>query len=85
MPSMQKIIEQKINDSLSPDYLEVINDSNNHKGHNGDDGSGQSHFLVKVRSEKFSGMSKLASYRMLNDILAEELKSLHSLSFSILP
>ncbi len=82
MISMEKMIKQKIEGAIYPEYLQVINNSGKHKGHSGDDGSGESHFLVRIKSDKFNGMSRVASHRMLNAILKDELKSLHSLSFS---
>ncbi len=83
MVSMKNIIEQKLIDKIKPDYLEVVNDSHNHKGHSGDDGTGESHFIIKIKSNKFDGINKVAYHRMLNSALEDELKVVHSISFLI--
>ena len=83
MVSMKNIIERKIKEGISPDYLEVVNDSHNHKGHSGDDGTGESHFIIKIKSSKFDGVNKISSHRMLNLVLEDELKIIHSISFLI--
>lgn len=69
------IIESKLQ-ILQPEFLEVINESNNH---NVPPGS-ESHFKVIVVSSVFQGKMLVARHRMVNDILAEELAhSIHAL------
>ena len=52
-------------------HLEVINDSARHRGHSGDDGSGESHFTVLIESEAFAGRSRLERQRMVNRALGD--------------
>ncbi len=80
MAEMKNRIEEKLRNALDPTLLEVVNDSCNHKGHSGDDGSGESHFIVSISSDKFSGISKVKCQRMIYDILKEEMQLIHSLS-----
>jgi BolA family transcriptional regulator, general stress-responsive regulator len=71
--------------ALAPIYLEVVNESAAHAGHEGDDGTGETHFRVRVDSPKFSGQSRVACQRMIYDLLAPEFKSgLHALSIEII-
>jgi len=78
-------IQQKLAQALQPSYLDVINDSARHHGHAGDDGSGQSHFRLVVVSESFSGLDRIARYRMVYDLLAYEMThGLHALSMRLL-
>ena len=58
-------IEQLLTAQLAPTRLEVINDSARHRGHSGDDGSGESHFTVIVESPQFIGKNRLARQRMV--------------------
>ena len=51
--------------ALAPTHLEIINDSAQHAGHSGDDGSGESHFTVIVESGAFAGKNRLARQRMV--------------------
>jgi BolA protein len=67
--------------ALSPDQLDVINDSAKHRGHTGDDGSGESHFTVEIVSSQFTGQSRLARQRMVNRALADLLRDkVHALA-----
>ena len=72
---MKETIETKLQ-NLQPEFLEVINESNNH---NVPPGS-ESHFKVIIVSEAFQGKMLVARHRMVNDILADELaQSIHAL------
>ena len=74
-------IEQKLTDALAPDSLEVIDDSEKHRGHAGHDPRGESHFTVKVVSAAFEGQSRVARQRMVNQALGELLKDrVHALA-----
>lgn len=74
---IQNVIEEKINSSLSPSYLEVLNESNNH---NVPPGS-ESHFKVTVVSDVFDGKMLIARHRVINRLLADELAGgIHALS-----
>jgi len=66
-------IEKKLTDALSPSHLEVINDSDSHRGHAGHDGSGESHFTVVITSDQFKGQNRVAMQRMVMNALKEEL------------
>lgn len=57
--------------AFAPVRLEVINDSARHRGHGGDDGSGESHFTVTIESAAFAGVSRLARQRMVNAALRD--------------
>ena len=64
-------IETLLREALRPSRLEVINDSANHHGHAGDDGSGESHFTVVVESEAFAGKSRVERQRIVNRALGD--------------
>lgn len=64
-----QMIAERIHAALSPSRLVVINDSAKHRGHAGDDGSGESHFTVEVEAAAFAGQSRLARQRMVNAAL----------------
>ncbi len=50
-------IERLLEAALAPTLLVVTNDTANHHGHAGDDGSGESHFTVEIESAAFTGRS----------------------------
>ena len=64
-------IEQRLTLALKPDSLAVINDSAMHRGHTGDDGSGESHFTVEVVAAAFAGQSRVARQRLVNHALGD--------------
>jgi BolA protein len=73
-------ISQRLEAALAPTRLEVINDSDRHRGHAGHDGSGESHFTVVIQSPAFAGQSRVARQRAVNaalaDLLAERIHAL---------
>ena len=74
-------ITARLTAALSPTHLEVHNESAQHRGHMGDDGSGESHFRVVVESAAFSGLSRVARQRLVNHALAELLaERVHALA-----
>ena len=72
---MTGTVAQEMTDLLTrafaPTHLEVINDSAKHRGHSGDDGSGESHFTVAIESAAFTGKSRLERQRMVNAALGD--------------
>ena len=74
-------IEKRLREALAPTRLEVINDSARHRGHAGDDGSGESHFTVDVEAVVFAGMSRLERQRAVNAALGDLLRHrIHALA-----
>ncbi len=74
-------IERRLRAALDPAHLVVTNDSARHRGHSGDDGSGESHFTVEVVSARFEGMSRVERQRAVNSALADLLRDrIHALA-----
>jgi BolA protein len=69
--TMTDRIEARLTAALHPTALTVQNDSWQHAGHSGDDGSGESHFTVVVESVAFAGLSRVARQRLVNKALAD--------------
>ncbi|PWR00021.1 BolA family protein [Leucothrix pacifica] len=78
--TIQSIIEQKLEQTFSPDYLEVVNES---YMHNVPEGS-ESHFKVTVVSAEFEGQRLIGRHRMVNKTLSEELQTIHALAIHTL-
>jgi BolA protein len=79
-------IERKLTEALAPLSLRVVDESHHHAGHGhpGDRRHGnESHFRVEVVSAAFEGKSRIDRHRMVNELLAQELKEgLHALAVS---
>lgn len=74
MSTIQKSIERKLTDSLTPVTLTVTNESHMHRGHAGVQGttSTETHFNINIVSEKFTNMSRIDRQRLVNNLLKEE-------------
>lgn len=87
--SIQQTIEAKLKDAFRPERLTVINESHLHAGHHHVesghhaefDGTGETHFRVRIVSNKFAGMGRIDRHRAVNELLAAELKAgVHALA-----
>lgn len=78
--------EQSLTAAFAPERLEIVNESHLHAGHHhGDgrpfDGSGETHFRVRIVSDAFTGKSRLERHRAVNAALDAVLKDgLHALA-----
>lgn len=83
MPLRDTIIE-KLNSRFSPQYLEVIDESEHHRGHSGWREGGETHFRVRIATRHFAGLSRVAQHRAVMQALDDELKAgLHALAIEI--
>ena len=74
-------ITERLIEALGPSHLQVIDDSEKHRGHAGHDPRGESHFTVEIVSSRFAGMSRMERQRAVNAALAELLSErVHALA-----
>ena len=72
-------IENLILKIFKPEFLSVIDVSEQHRGHKKFKEGVESHFEIIIVSEKFINLSRIERHRMVNGILKEEfLSDLHS-------
>ncbi len=72
---MQSIIENKLTETLAPEFLDVINESHMHSGP-----ATESHYKVVAVSKAFEGKMLIARHRMINAALSDELQQIHALA-----
>jgi BolA family transcriptional regulator, general stress-responsive regulator len=58
-------------EALSPTRLELVNDSEKHRGHGGYNPAGESHFSLAIESPEFAGKSRIERQRMVHRALGE--------------
>jgi BolA family transcriptional regulator, general stress-responsive regulator len=76
-----KTLESKLQAAFDPISLEVMDESSQHHGHAGARADGESHFRVRIVASAFQGKSRVEQHRMINGVLAEELKErVHALA-----
>ncbi|MGL4489127.1 MAG: BolA family protein [Rhizobiaceae bacterium] len=84
--SRKLIAEQSLTEAFAPARLDIVNESHLHAGHHhGDgrpfDGSGETHFRVRIISDAFAGKSRLERHRAINEALKPVLDDgLHALA-----
>jgi BolA protein len=78
-------IEATLRDALSPERLEVIDESAAHAGHAGANGLGHgTHFRVRIGGAAFAGKSRVAQHRLVYDALRKFTDAgLHALAIEI--
>lgn len=83
MTRAQKI-EAALRAEFDPRVLEVVDDSEAHRGHSGFQEGGESHFNVRVESNRFQGLSRIARHRAVHAAIGPALMSeIHALALTI--
>lgn len=87
--TLKAAIETKLRQALAPERLDIVNESHLHAGHHHAesghhatfDGSGETHFRIRIVSPAFAGKTRLERHRMVNTLVAAELEAgLHALA-----
>jgi BolA family transcriptional regulator, general stress-responsive regulator len=77
-------ISEKLTAAFQPDHLEVVDDSESHRGHGGWHEGGETHFNVAIRAGIFADMNRVVRHRAVHSALGAELvASIHALSLDI--
>src|SRR2546429_8634421 len=74
-------IRGRLTEAFSPSALQVIDESDRHKGHAGARPEGETHFRVRIVAQAFRGKSRVEAHRLVNAALGEEFaRGLHALA-----
>ena len=77
---IDKILSNKFNDFM----LEIIDNSNLHKGHNNFTGNDETHIKIILTKKNKIPINTLNIHRLINNLLKDEFKTgLHSLEIKI--
>ena len=79
-------ITLRLRERLAPSQLEVLDESAQHAGHAGSDGSGfGTHFRVRIASPNFAALSRVARHRLVYDALQDFMdQGLHAIAIEVL-
>ena len=69
--------------AFAPTELEVVDDSESHRGHAGFREGGQSHFNIRIRAAAFAGQSRVARHRAVHAALGDIVPRIHALALDI--
>ncbi|MGD0640956.1 MAG: BolA family protein [Roseiarcus sp.] len=79
--TMKERIAAKLSQGLHPMTLDIVDESDRHKGHAGAREGGETHFRIHIVSQAFAGKGRLERHRMVNALLADELAAgVHALA-----
>lgn len=72
--------------ALMPTQLEVLDESYQHDGHAGANGTGfGTHFRVRIASPSFTGLSRVKQHRLVYDALQEFIdRGAHAIAIEVL-
>jgi len=79
-------MRRKLTEQLEPVHLKIVDESDKHAGHAGRmgvaPGTGETHFVIEVTSEKFAGLTSLKRHRLVYGIVDDEVSNgpVHALS-----
>jgi BolA protein len=74
-------IDEILKESFEPDLLEVIDESELHRGHKGFQEGRQTHFKIVISARSFENMSRVSKERAIHKALGDNiLRNIHALS-----
>ncbi len=79
-----ELIKQKLNESLQPELIEIIDDSSAHAGHAGAQ-QGAGHYNVTIIAEVFEGKTLVQRHQLVYQALSDLMKTeIHALGINAL-
>jgi BolA family transcriptional regulator, general stress-responsive regulator len=79
-------INRKLTEAFAPEHLEVIDESERHRGHSGWREGGETHFRVVMRAAALAPLSRVERSRRVHGVLADELATrVHALALDLGP
>lgn len=84
MPTLRDRMIERLNEAFAPDRLEVIDESEDHRGHAGWHEGGETHFRLKIRAPALSALGRLQRHRAVHAALGPEiLAEIHAIAIEI--
>lgn len=81
---LAKEIESRLLATFSPEHLEVIDESEGHRGHAGYQEGGESHWRIIITGDAFDGMSRIQRHRAIHSAVGKDiLDRIHALAIDI--
>lgn len=77
-------IRAALESAFAPTELVVVNDSQRHAGHAGDDGTGESHWTVTIAAPALAGLSRVERHRAVHAALGPAIMGrIHALALTV--
>ena len=68
---------------LAPVQLEIIDESESHRGHGGWREGGETHFRIRMTSPRFDGLNRVARHRLVHQTLGDIVPRIHALALEL--
>ncbi|WP_425045770.1 BolA family protein [Primorskyibacter sp. S87] len=82
--TIRETIYTRLQEAFDPRELDVVDDSESHRGHSGYRGEGgESHFNVRIRADAFAGQTRVARHRAVHNALGDLVPRIHALALDI--
>lgn len=82
--SVAEEIRARIEATLAPERLEVIDESERHRGHAGWREGGETHFRLRIAAPGLTGLSRIERHRAVHNALGPDLVArIHALALEI--
>jgi BolA protein len=77
-------IRDRLERAFAPRHLEVIDESESHRGHAGFQDGGESHFRVVIGADALNPMSRIDRHRAIHGALGKDLlNEIHALALVV--
>ena len=81
---IEDLIKEKIKKEFPDAIFSIKNTSNKHKTHKQNKVGNETHFVINIKTKKFSKLSKLQSHKLFFKILGSEIiNQTHSISMNL--
>jgi len=79
-----KNIQNILQNKFSPDYIEIVDDSERHRGHTGQKKSGGRHYTIVLVSDLFEGKTLMERHRAVYEAVEmDRNESIHALVLKV--
>jgi BolA family transcriptional regulator, general stress-responsive regulator len=79
-------ITRRVTTAFAPTHLEVIDDSDKHRGHGGHREGVETHLTLRITSAAFVGKGRVERQRLVYDLLRDLMDNpIHALSLDLKP
>ena len=68
---------------LQPTQLQVLDESEQHRGHGGWREAGETHFRIRLSSPAFDGLGRVARHRLVHATLGDIVPRIHALALEL--
>ncbi len=77
-------MREKLTEAFAPEVLEIIDESEAHRGHGGYKEGGETHFKIIIKAAAFNGKSRVAQQRAVMAAVKAELdERVHALALEV--